>query len=165
MYSFLILVFLVGYIIYRNVRAKGPLYIYKTKLSEDRFIEMLFVLIFLIWTGMRTIEMVTLGTKSFVVDILPFVVSIIVILVLTYFDYNKKKVGLYETGILYKSIFYPWKKIYTFRHEPYGNREKITFFIHKSDPRQLQKNSIYVKQDQKEKMLEILHSKLDITKA
>ena len=49
MYIIILLVVLLAFIAVREMRAKNPLYIYKTKVLEDRFIEILFAFVSTIW--------------------------------------------------------------------------------------------------------------------
>lgn len=163
MYSLILLAFMLVYIIYRTKRAQEPLYIYKTKILEDRFIEILFILVLSVWAIIKFLEIRAIGGDYFR-EIFPLVLSIVVVMVVTSIEYQKKQVGLYETGILFKSQFYPWKGIYTYRVYPGPNRTKITFFIHKSDPNKLQKNSIYLSEKMANEMVEILDTKLDVTR-
>lgn len=166
MYILILLAVLIAFIIVRNIRAKNPLYIYKNKILEDRTVEVLFAFISSIWGAIRFFEIRALGNGDIVKDVLPYIASVAIIFIVVTFEYNKYQVGLYETGILFKSQFTPWKKIYTYRVNPASNGTKITFYIHKnSDPNQLQMNHIYVSKERAEKMIEILETKLDITKS
>ncbi|MDO5649563.1 MAG: DUF5673 domain-containing protein [Gallicola sp.] len=166
MYIIILLVILLAFIIFRNARAKHPLYIYKTKVLEDRFIEVLFAFISTIWALIKVFEIKALGQGDLGREVLPYLIAVAIIFIVISIEYNKYQVGLYETGILYKSQFFPWKKIYTYRINPASHGKKITFYIHKGENTdQLQKNNIYVSDTRALEMEKILETKLDVTKS
>lgn len=166
MYIIILLVVLLAFIAVRDMRAKNPLYIYKTNVLEDRFIEILFAFVSTIWAALKLFEINALGEGDIVKDVLPYLISVAIVFVVITIEYNKYQVGLYETGILYKSQFYPWEKIYTYRIKPAAKGKKITFYIYKGQHTdQLQMNNIYVSEKRAFELEEILETKLDSTRS
>ncbi|WP_099203708.1 hypothetical protein [Miniphocaeibacter massiliensis] len=159
----IVFVFVIRKIIY----LKKPIFIYKNGLIEDRPIEMIGVLISFVVLATTAINAFLLKNKYSIIGILIYLGITILLFTLTIIDYKRYQVGIYDNGILYRSIFYNWKRIYTYRKEEISeSKDSIIFYIHdKNDEQKLTKFKIIESKENSIRIIEAIGENLDPTKS
>lgn len=151
------------FILKRLITLKNPLYKFKTIITNDRFIETLMIFVFFVG-GLFTIvgEYMSDGIINFKKLIILIVVAI-VLLTLAFYEYKRNQVGIYEKGILIKSLFYSWNRIYTYRVKKLvDGRNKVIFYIHNRNDEEKLDIIYYVVNDKnKDNILKAIGDKLD----
>ncbi len=142
---------------------KNPLYKFKTTITNDRFVETLMIFVFFIG-GLFAIfgEYISDGKINFK-NLIILIIIAVLLLLLAFYEYRKNQVGIYEKGILIKSLFYSWNRIYTYRIKKLvDGRNKFIFYIHnRSDEEKLDIIYYVVNDKNKDNILEAIGDKLD----
>ncbi|QQK07933.1 DUF5673 domain-containing protein [Miniphocaeibacter halophilus] len=153
------------FIIKRSLLAKNPIYIFKTNFRNDRIVELLVIFICII-VGITNIVNNYLVHNIFQTrNVIIFVSVVVVLIVLSILEYNKNQIGIYDNGLIMKSQFYKWKKIYTYRLKKLnGNKTKISFYFHDSmDEKKLSISSLNLTDEECEKVVEAIGENIDPT--
>lgn len=158
-------VILIGLIlIFRRMSyAKKPLYLFKLNFFNDRIFESLIIIICITLTIFNSFNnyMVnkTLDFKSILI-ITPIILGFTILAI---FEYNKNKVGIYENGLLLKSQFYKWDKIYTYRVKNMtdGSKKILFYFYDRADEEKLNISSFLVDENTSEEIIKAIGENLD----
>ncbi|MDL2311006.1 hypothetical protein LJC13_03390 [Peptostreptococcaceae bacterium OttesenSCG-928-C18] len=155
--------FVLGFIIKKIIFLKKPVYIYKEKLIESRPTEMLGVLMSAVGFVISVIEVFQYRTELSVKICIANAVVTIVLFIFTLIDYKKFKVGVYENGILYRSSFYKWGKIYTYKYKLVNeDLANIIFYIHnRNDENKLFKFKIVESKENAKNILDAIGNNID----
>ncbi|HHX70019.1 MAG: hypothetical protein WAO56_09200 [Miniphocaeibacter sp.] len=151
------------FIIKRLLLAKNPIYIFKTNFRNDRIIELLVIFICAIVGITNIINNYfvhdTFETTNFII----FSLVILILVILSILEYNKKQIGIYENGLILKSQFYKWDKIYTYRLKKLGgNKTKFSFYFYDSmDEKKLTISSLNLTDEECEKIVEAIGENID----
>ncbi|MDO5754614.1 MAG: hypothetical protein Q4P28_00045 [Tissierellia bacterium] len=139
----------------RRYLQKGhEIHTFRTKFMEDRIMEFVFIQTLLV-----LIIIDYFAKRNYKLDIFIFIIYILIV----FLEYRKTKVGIYENGIIFKSQFYRWNNIYTFRSYTLTNGDiKFVFYIHQYLQRkQLNKWAVILSPDRGIPLERELDQKLD----
>ena len=154
------------FILRRVFVARKPVYLFKTNIFNDRTLEWIILIALFSSIIFSGINQILISKK---INYTNFFVStgiLVLILVLTIIEYNFKQIGIYENGIIIRSQFHPWKKIYTYRTVNMEmNKVKLAFYFYDGiQEEKLNISYIYVNKDEIENILNAIGNNLDPTK-
>ena len=159
--------FVLIFIVRKIIVLKKPVYIYETDLIESRPIEMIGVLISLVGFVIVIFDAYLSKDSTLVKEGIIYLVVTILLFIFTVIDYKKFKVGIYENGILFRSNFYSWNRIYTYRYKNINEeKDSITFYIHnRNDENKLLKFRIVESKENAEKIIESIGENIDTSRS
>ncbi len=160
-------VIVILFLIKRVLVIRNPVYIYKNKLFEDRPIELIGELITIVFIVTTIVNSYVTNGKIPMKEILILASISVVLFVIILLEHNKFKVGVYENGILYRSIFHKWKKIYSYRYKELTSGEgRVVFYLYDSnDNEKLNKFNITTTKEEAAKIIEAIGDNLDPTRS
>lgn len=156
-----------SFVMSRMINAKKPIYIFKTNFLNDRVYECIFILIALVSVIFSNINYYFTNKNTDINNILINIAILAVLLLLIILEYNKNQIGIYENGIILKSRYYKWDKIYTYRIKNMtdGSKKVVFYFYDKADRQKLNISSFYVNKDISEKIVKAIGENIDTTRS